>query len=113
MKHTSTLRYLTLLLALCIGLLTSNAYALDLQSAKTQGYVGEQASGYLGVVNNAAGVQALVNDINSRRKAHYEKIAKTNGTSLQVVEALAGKKAIEKTPRGQFVRDPAGNWIRR
>lgn len=113
MKNTLTLRSITLLLALCFTLLAGNAYALDLQTAKAQGYVGEQASGYLGIVNNASGVQALVNDINSRRKAYYEKIAKSNGTSLQVVEALAGKKAIDKTPSGQYVRDSSGSWIRK
>lgn len=113
MKNTATLRHLTLLLALCFTLLAGNAYALDLQTAKAKGYVGEQANGYLGMVKNAAGVKALVNDINSRRKAHYQQIAKKNATSLQVVEALAGKKAIDKTPRGQYVRDPSGNWIRK
>ena len=78
MTNTSTLRHITLLLALCFTLLAGNAYALDLQTAKAQGYVGEQASGYLGVVKNASGAQTLVNDINSRRKAHYEKIAQRN-----------------------------------
>lgn len=113
MNNTLTLRSITLLLALCFTLLAGNAYALDLQTAKAQGYVGEQASGYLGIVKNAAGVQALVADINSRRKAHYEKIARSNGTSLQVVETLAGQKAIDKTPGGQYVRDPSGKWIRK
>jgi hypothetical protein len=113
MKNISTLRHITLLLTLCLSLLAGNAYALDLQVAKDKGYVGEQASGYLGIVNNVAGVQELVNDINSRRKDYYEKIARTNGTSLKIVEALAGKKAIEKTPRGQFVRDTSGNWLRK
>ena len=113
MKNTSTLRHITLLLALCFTLLAGNAYALDLQTAKAQGYVGEQANGYLGIVKKSSGVQALVNDINSRRKAHYEQIAQRNKTSLQVVETLAGKKAIDKTPRGQYVRAPSGNWIRK
>lgn len=113
MKNTLTSRHITLLLALFFTLLAGNAYALDLQTAKAQGYVGEQANGYLGIVKNASGVQALTNDINSRRRAHYEKIAQRNKTSLQVVETLAGKKAIDKTPHGQYVRDPSGNWVRK
>jgi uncharacterized protein YdbL (DUF1318 family) len=113
MKTIITPRYFTLLLALCMTLLAGQAFALDLGSAKAQGYVGEQANGYLGIVKNAPGVSELVSDINSRRKAHYQDIARNNGTSLDVVEALAGKKAIEKTPRGQYVRDPSGNWIRK
>ena len=113
MKKTITSRHVFLLLALCFSLLAGNAFALDLGSAKSQGLVGEQANGYLGVVKDAPGVNALVNDINSRRKAHYQQIAQKNGTSLNVVEALAGKKAIEKTPRGQYVRDPSGNWLKK
>ena len=113
MKNTTTLRHLTLFLVLCFSFFTGSAYALDLRTAKAQGYVGEQANGYIGIVKNGSGVQALVDDINSRRKAEYQKIATRNGTSLEVVEALAGKKAIEKTPANQYVRDPSGNWIRR
>jgi uncharacterized protein YdbL (DUF1318 family) len=113
MKNTLTLRYLILLLTLGTTLLAGNAFALDLRTAKAQGYVGEQANGYLGIVKNAAGVEELVSDINSRRKAEYRDIAQRNGTSLEVVEALAGKKAIEKTPSGQYIRDPSGNWIRK
>ena len=113
MKNIHTPRYIHLLLALFFFLLAGNANALDLQSAKAQGYVGEQANGYLGIVKNAAGVQALVDDINHRRKLHYQEIARKNGTSLQVVETLAGKTAIEKTPRGQYVRTPSGEWLRK
>jgi hypothetical protein len=116
MTNTQTpqsLRHIGLLLALCFSLFSANIFALDLQSAKAQGYVGEQANGYIGVVNNAPGVSALVSDINSRRKAEYQKIAQRNGTSLEIVEALAGKKAIQKTPANQYVRDPSGNWIRK
>lgn len=113
MKLRLTTQYLFLLLALLVSGISSTAYALDLQSAKSQGLVGEQANGYLGTVQPAAGVQALVNDINSKRKAHYQEIARRNGTSLQVVEALAGKKAIDLTPPGQFVRDSSGNWLRK
>lgn len=113
MTHSTTLRHIALLFLFCFTMLAGNAYALDLQTAKAQGMVGEQADGYLGIVRSAPGVQALVNDINSRRRAHYEQIAKKNGTSVQVVEALAGKKAIDMTPRGQFVRDQSGNWIRK
>ena len=113
MKMLFSHRTILLLLALTIGLFSSQAMALDLGTAKAQGYVGEQANGYLGIVNDAPGVKALVADINSRRKTEYIQIARRNNTSLDVVEALAGKKAIEKTPANQYVRDPSGNWIRK
>jgi uncharacterized protein len=56
-------------------------------------------------------VTALVNDINAKRKAAYTDIAQRNGTALDAVEQLAGKKAIEKTPPGQYVKLPSGEWI--
>ncbi len=85
------------------------AFALDLQAAKSQGLVGETLTGYLAPVKATPEVQQLVKTINTKRKAQYKKIAQRNGTSLQAVEQLAGKKAIEKTPPGQFVK-VNGGW---
>ncbi len=39
-------------------------------------------------------------------------IAKQNGISVSDVEAIAGKKAIEKTPSGQIIQ-LNGNWVRK
>lgn len=99
--------------ALAAGLvLSAAAFALELPAAKSQGLVGEQPSGYLGIVSKATpDVQALVNDINQKRKAAYQGIAQRNGTDITAVEQLAGKKAIEQTPAGQFVKLPSGEWV--
>ncbi|HEB69162.1 MAG TPA: DUF1318 domain-containing protein [Desulfobulbus sp.] len=86
-----------------------SAFALDLQTAKAQGLVGETLTGYLAPVKATPEVQQLVKTINTKRKAQYKKIAQRNGTSLQAVEQLAGKKAIEKTPPGQFIKT-GGGW---
>lgn len=83
--------------------------ALDLQTAKAQGLVGETLTGYLEAVKATPEVQNLVNSINAKRKAEYQTIAKRNNTSLQAVEQLAGKKAIEKTPPGQYIK-VGGSW---
>lgn len=91
-------------------MLGSSAFGLDLRSAKSQGLVGETASGYLAQVKSGnAEAARLVQDINAKRRAHYEKIAARNNTSLQAVEQLAGKKAIEKTPAGEFIK-ANGGW---
>ncbi|RUM41755.1 MAG: DUF1318 domain-containing protein [Desulfocapsa sp.] len=91
---------------LALILVAGTTHALDLRSAKTQGLVGETASGYLAPVNTGdAVVKALVSDINAKRKAHYQGIAQANKTPLQTVEELAGKKAISKTPAGQFIKN--------
>ncbi len=92
-----------LLLITMLFFLCQTAFALDLGTAKAQGLVGETVTGYLAPVKATPEVQKLVDEINAKRKAVYEKIARKNGTSLKSVELLAGKKAIAKTPPGQFI----------
>jgi uncharacterized protein YdbL (DUF1318 family) len=88
------------------------ALGLSLDQAKSQGLVGETPSGYIEAVGPApsAAVTALVADINRRRKEEYQRISSERGAPLNSVEQLAGKKAIEKTPAGQYVMLPSGQW---
>ena len=99
------------ILTLSLLLFTAQALAISLDQAKAAGQVGETPSGYLESVSPSpvADTVALIQDINSKRKAEYERIAQKNGTSLMAVEALAGKKAINNTPLGQFVK-VGGSW---
>ena len=97
---------------LCFGAATA-PFALTLEEAKTKGLVGEKASGYLGMVGAGSGdVQALVGDVNQKRRQAYEEIAKRNGTPVTTVEALAGEKAIQNTRSGNFVEGPGG-WLKK
>lgn len=109
------LAVLMLVAALAIAGWPAPASAATLDQAKSQGQVGEQANGYLGIVSPGApaDVQALVADINHKRRAEYQAIAQRNNTALDAVEALAGKKAVELTPAGQYVRLPSGQWVRK
>lgn len=68
------------------------AMALNLDQARSQGLVKEMPTGYLKVVKPSGDVNALAKKVNAGRKAEYQKIAKKNGTSLQAVEQLAGKR---------------------
>ena len=88
---------------------SGQALALDLQTAKNQGLIGETSSGYLEIVTDSVGVSKLVQEINAQRKAEYARIAAANGIAVSDVEALAAKKAIAKTPAGQFVK-VNGQW---
>jgi uncharacterized protein YdbL (DUF1318 family) len=107
--------FLTILLAASSVVITwpATSMAIELQDAKTQLLVGEKADGYLGVIKSSPEVNALVSRINKARRQHYEDIARRNGTSVDVVEKLAGKKAIEKTPSGQYVQLPPGSWVKK
>ena len=108
-------RYGLALLLSGLMLLAAPASALDLHQAKAQGLVGETPSGYLGLVQSDAGaeVRKLVKRINTARRERYREIAQRNGTDLRTVELLAGKKAIEATPSGQYVQDAEGRWIKK
>lgn len=91
------------------------SWGLTLDEAKTQGLVGEQPNGYLGLVSPGASAEApaLVNDINQKRRQTYEDIARRNGTNLQAVEMLAGQTAIDKTRPGHFIQLQSGQWVKK
>jgi uncharacterized protein YdbL (DUF1318 family) len=86
--------------------------ASPLAQPKADGLIGEQANGYIGLVkqNVPADVKALVNDVNARRKAGYQKISKRENTPLSQVERVGGNTAIEKTLPGNYIRDASGAW---
>ena len=83
-----------------------------LTQPKADGLIGEQANGYLGLVaqNAPSSIKKLVADTNAKRKAGYQKIAAKQGTSLADVEKIGGNTAIEKTHRGNYIRDANGTW---
>lgn len=111
------IRYLsTLLLALTLSLpayaMTLNQAMSALGEAKTSGQLGEQPNGYLGVVRPGGQAEEIARLINQARRAEYQKVAKDNGISLSDVEAIAGKKAIERTPQGQYIQ-LNGQWLQK
>lgn len=87
--------------------------ALELDAAKVQGLVGEQPDGYLGVVQATPDAVALAADINAKRKAAYEGIAKQNGATLAQVAALTGQKVIDKAAPGTYIKSPNGQWVKK
>jgi hypothetical protein len=92
----------------------ASALALDLDEAKAKGVLGERADGYVGVVAESAPWELvkLADEVNAKRREHYGRIATENGTPVEAVAALAGKKLIEKAPSGQYVRTNGG-WTKK
>lgn len=103
MKRMTLALYLLLLVAL-------PAFAADLQQAKREGLVGERADGYLGLVRESApkDVVDLVKEVNGKRRAEYERIAEANGLTVEQVQALAGRKAIDRTEAGGWILQNGG-----
>lgn len=106
-----------LTLAVCVTILGTavafSAFALSLDEAKAKGLVGERANGYLGaVISSNPDAQAVIEDVNRKRRQAYEEIAKRNRTDVRAVETLAGEKAIQNTTPGNFIEGPGG-WIKK
>lgn len=103
--------------ALLAGLLAVSIASASspLTQPKADGLIGEQANGYLGLVtqNVPADIKKLVKETNAKRKAGYQKIAAKQGTSVSEVEKVGGMTAIEKTIRGNYIRDTSGTWRRK
>jgi uncharacterized protein YdbL (DUF1318 family) len=102
------------LAALCLVLATSvGAVALDLEQARAQGLVGEQADGFVGVVSSTPETEALAASVNAQRRAAYADIASRNGTTADAVAAVTAERVIARLPRGSWVRDSTGAWVRK
>ena len=108
MKNTNKL---LLVLAL---LFSGQLMAANLTSAKSAGFIGEQANGYIGFVKSAhSDVRVLVGNVNNKRKARYKTIAKKQKISLSDVEKIGGKKAISKTKSGNYVKRSGKGWSKK
>ena len=104
----STLVFLSAFAA--AGLPTVAWAAEGLQDAKQQGLIGERADGFLGLVADSApaDVVELVKTVNAKRRSEYQRIASSNELTLEQVQALAGKKAIERTSPGGWIMENGG-----
>lgn len=92
-------------------LLSAPAWAMSLNQAmgalpeaKAAGVLGERPDGYVGVVTPRGDAAEIARQINEARRAEYQRLAEENGIKLRDVEAIAGKKAIERTPPGQYIQ---------
>lgn len=99
----------TLLLS-AVFAISMPVFAMNLQqamsalpNAKTQGLVGEQPNGYLGVVQSSPEADNIAKLINDARRAEYARLAKENNIAVADVEAMAGQKAVERTSRGHYI----------
>jgi uncharacterized protein YdbL (DUF1318 family) len=102
---------------LTCGLLVStmafSAWAISLGDAKQQGLVGEMPNGYLGMVVNNDETKSLVASVNEKRKSIYMKLARKNKITMQQVTALAGEKSFAKTQSGHYIKNAAGQWVKK
>lgn len=80
-------------------------------AARAAGQVGEKIDGYLGVVSGGnAALQAVVNDVNIKRRAVYSQKARAAGATLDEYALTAGCQAILATRPGEKYQAPDGSW---
>ena len=80
-------------------------------AARASGSVGEKQDGYLGVVSGGSpDLQAMVDDINIRRRAVYAERAQAEGATREEYAMTAGCLAIARTSPGEKYQAPDGSW---
>jgi len=108
------------LVCVFLMLLPMAAYALTLDEARQQGLVGEDWTGYVAAVspNPSKDVQALVADVNAKRRAVYEKVAKETSTASDPVTAddvarVGAPKVFDKAAPGTYLRLQGQTWAKK
>jgi uncharacterized protein YdbL (DUF1318 family) len=90
------------------------AMADALDAAMRSGKVGETARGYIAPVSkSSAAIRKLINSINAKRRAKYQTLSKKHKMSLGQIEAVVGKRLIERAPKGAYVQNSSGRWVRK
>ena len=112
-----------LLIALTIGLslaagaapAQTSAAKAAVDAAKTQGIVGEQADGFLGLVSGSAdpAVKAAVAEINAGRMQAYRDIATKTGVTQAAAGEATAQQLIGRLAPGGYYRPLGGNWTRK
>lgn len=107
----------TLVLAAAMAL-AAPAAAQDavLSQAYSNGVIGEQADGYLGIAAGAqasADVRARVDQTNIGRRSAYTRRAEARGESVAAVAAAVACQQLAATPVGARYRDEGGAWRQR
>ena len=82
---------------------------------RASGHVGEQADGYLGLVDAApADLRAQMEQVNIQRRAAYTQLASSRGATIEeVAAATACQLFATRVGPDQFYRLPDGVWRRR
>jgi uncharacterized protein YdbL (DUF1318 family) len=82
---------------------------------RASGHVGEQADGYLGLVDAAsADLRAQMEQVNIQRRAAYTRLASERSATIEeVAAATACQLFASRVAPGQYYRLPDGVWRRR
>ncbi len=81
------------------------------EAARKAGQVGEKMDGYLGVIGSQpASIEAMVSDLNIKRRANYAERAQAQRATLQEYAFAQGCLLISRTQAGEKYQAPDGSW---
>ncbi len=103
----------TAAVALLISAASFPVFALDLQQARTGGQLGEQADGYVAVLQQSPEAKELAAQVNQRRREEYQRISKENGQPVDIVGKLAAEQIVQKLAPGSMYQGADGSWKKR
>ncbi|QJQ32853.1 YdbL family protein [Sphingomonas lacunae] len=84
------------------------------QAARSEGLIGEQPDGYLGIVGTPTPqLERVVNDINLRRRAHYTQEAARLQATVEQFAFTTACNLIQNLDAGLRYRAPNGTWMTR
>jgi uncharacterized protein len=83
------------------------------EAARSGGLIGEKADGYLGYVSPpSAAIDALVKDLNIKRKSAYTEAARANGATVEEMAFRNGCRLIsERLAEGEKYQTSTGSWL--
>jgi uncharacterized protein YdbL (DUF1318 family) len=103
-----------LAVAMIVGAATG-AWSASLDNAKAIGLIGERPDGYVAAVqpNPPPDIAALVQQVNSKRRAAYADIAAKEGVPIEQVGALTAEKLRAQAPSGDYFLNADGTWTQK
>ena len=102
-----------LVAALLAGPAGAQGQALD--AYRAEGIIAERYDGYVELRAETAPVaaEALVDEVNRKRRALYEQRAAESNVSVKEVGKLFATKIVEKAPPGTYFLKPDGGYARK
>jgi uncharacterized protein YdbL (DUF1318 family) len=97
-------------------LMTTSVFAIDFQTARSKGIIGELPTGYVAVVKGEANeeIALIIKTINEKRTAKFQEIStKTGADSVGSVGVMVHKKILKSLAEGIFYKNESGSWVRK
>ena len=88
----------------------------ELQGLKSQGFIGENNRGYVTVLQNQGGAQAVADAENADRQTIYGAIVEQNAlgaAGMAKVQTVFAEVQRERAQPGDHIQMPAGDWVKK